>query len=80
MFTIAELKKLDYRELMLWQREAHLKRLEDSLNLLSLMRVSQAENESYRNVINEFKTKIAEIRVGEKETILENWASLKKTG
>ena len=71
---------MDYRELTVIYQESLRKTVENNLNLLTLVRVSQSQKEGYEGVVNEMKSKLIAIQMGAEETIRQSWAELKKRG
>ena len=59
-------------------REAQRKQIELNLNLLSVFR--SAHSNDYQSVVDEMRSKISSIEMGEKESIRQTWADLKKRG
>lgn len=74
------MRGLDVRVLAAFNREAQRVRLEESLNLLTVVRAALAETRDYKAVVAELKNQILSVQAGQTETVRRNWTDLKKRG
>ena len=78
MFTYSELLNLDYRDLIFWFRQAEKYKTEQLIERINVVRSANLDKDGYTRIINECKSKLADMQLPEKQRIKEVFNELKQ--
>lgn len=79
LFTWSDFKKLDLRELIIWQQEARKREIEKLIEKMSIARSANIKDRQFNDQISVLKEKLSLMKQKSKgsDGILQNWKDLK---